>query len=382
MNDIPRSKKSILVLTLIVSWLCLTCGAGYAQPARDLTRYPFTSNSPWNHPIGSNAVYRKVPGLNQLTLGLNYHDRWTCGVYLGRKTDRVGRLYFRSDMWRKLHQGLPNSGNPWAVEENLRQGARQTPPWPANYYSTVIPGSSKASWPQDFHRATDYYYSPTFYIPAGATPSPDSDGLMAIFQPNGWVLDCYATVVLANGDIVCGMASYVNARGEGTGWSNGRRASMLPSFAGLIRDGEISSGAIKHALVCQMSRLVLEEAAVWPAYAWDTNARYRGTLPMGALLAIPGDVDVNALPLTSKGKVLAKALQNYGVYVADRGGDGGMTILAELKAHDIHWPGRDNDLNVIKNYLRWVSNNSPENRGGGGKPRRPLLSDRLALPQR
>lgn len=381
MNEIPRSEKSIFALALIVSLLFWAGGAGHAQEARDQTRYPFTSNSPWNHAIGSNAVYREVPGLNRLTLGLNYHDRWTCAVYVGRKTDRVGRLYFRSDLWRKLHQGLPNSGNPAAVEENLRRGARQTPPWPANYYSTVIPGSSTASWPRDFHRATDYYYSPTFYIPAGATPSPDSDGLMAIFQPNGWVLDCYATVVLANGDIVCGMASYVNARGEGTGWSNGRRASMLPSFAGLIRDGEITSGDIRHALVCQMSRLALQEDAMWPAYAWDTNARYRGTLPMGALLAIPGDVNVNALPLTPKGKVLAQALQNYGVYVADRGGDGGMTILAELKARDIRWPGQDNDLNIIKNHLRWVSNNSPGNRGGGGKPRKPLLTDRVAPTQ-
>jgi hypothetical protein len=374
-------KKTILFLTQIVLLLTVYFGQGAAQEARNVTLRPFTSISPWNHPIGSNAHYNPLPELDKLNLGINYHGHWTCAVYVARKTDRVGRLFFRSDMWKKLGQGLPNSGNPLTVEESLRRGAAENPPSPANYYSTVTPGSSKASWPRDFHRATDFYYSQTFHIPVGAAPSPDSDGQIAIFQPNGWVLDCYAAVVLANGDIVCGMASYVNAMGEGTGWSNGRRASMLPSFAGLLRDGEIASGDIKHALVCQISRLVLGETALWPASAWDTNARYRGSLPMGALLAIPRDIKVDALPLTASGKVLAQALQNYGVYVADRGGEGGMTILAELRARDIRWSEQDHDLSVIKKHLQWVSNNSPQNRGGGGRPWRPLDTDQLFLGQ-
>jgi hypothetical protein len=374
-------KRPILLLILIALLLAVYCGKGVAQEARNVTLRPFTSLSPWNHPLGSNARYNPLPELDKLDLGINYRGRWTCAVYVGRKTDRVGRLFFRSDMWRKLHQGLPNHGNSAAVEESLRRGAREEPPTPANYYSTVTPGSSSPSWPQDYHRATDFYYSRTFHIPLGAVPSPDSDGQIAIFQPNGWVLDCYAAVVLANGDIVCGMASYVDARGEGTGWSNGRRASMLPSFAGLIRDGEIDSGDIKHALVCQSSRLILAEKALWPAYAWDTNARYRGSLPMGALLAIPQATKVDALPLTARGKVLARALQNYGVYVADRGGDGGITILAELGAKDIRWSGQDRDLGVIKQHLQWVSNSSPQNRGGGGRPLRPIQTERLFLDQ-
>ena len=375
-------KKAIIFPTLIFLLLAVYLSQGAAQEARNVTIRPFTSISPWNHPIGSNAHYNPLPELNSLNIGINYKGHWTCAVYVAKKTDRVGRLFFRSDMWRKLHQGgLLNSGNPVTVEESLRGGARVEPQFPGNYYSTVTPGSSNPSWPPDFHRANDFYYSRTFNIPLGAVPSPDSDGQIAIFQPNGWVLDCYAAVVLANGDIVCGMASYVNALGEGTGWSNGRRASMLPSFAGLLREGEITYGDIKHALVCQISPLVLKETAMWPAYAWDTNSRYRGSLPMGALLAIPRDIKVDALPLTAQGKVLARALQNYGLYVADRGGDGGMTILAEYRAKDIRWSGQDPDLRVIKKHLQWVSNNSPQNRGGGGRPCRPLDTDQLFLDQ-
>ncbi len=120
---------------------------------------------------------------------------------------------------------------------------------------------------------------------------------------------------------------------------------------------------------------------MWPASAWDTNARYRGSLPMGALLAIPRAIKVDALPLTAPGKVVAHALQNYGMYVADRGGDGGMSVLAELQARDIRWTGQDHDLKVIKEHLQWVSNNSPQNPGGGGRPCRPLDTDRLFLGQ-
>ncbi len=370
-------KKMFVFISLCIC-LALAASKGVrAGDARDPSLQPFTSVSPWNHPIGSNAVYQGVPELERLALGINYHDHWTCAFYVARNTDRLGKLYFRKDMWQKLHDGLSNHGNPPAVEEYLRTGAQEIPPWPANYYSTVTIGSSQASWPLDFHRATDPYFSCTFHIPRGAVPSPDSDGNIAIFQPNGWVLDCYSAVVLANGDIVCGMASYINALGEGTGWSNGRRASMLPSFAGLIRDGEINSGDLRHALVCQMSRFALMDAAMWPACAWDTNSRYQGSLPMGALLAIPPGVNVAALPLSAKGKILAKALQDFGVYVADRGGDGGMTILADLNAHDIRWSNQDGDLKVIKNLLQWVRNNSPTSRGGGGKPWCPLLTDRF-----
>ena len=118
---------------------------------------------------------------------------------------------------------------------------------------------------------------------------------------------------------------------------------------------------------------ILKEAAQWPAVCWDTNAGYSGTLPMGALLAIPQSVNINSLGLTPQGLILARAMQNYGLYVADRGGSGGMTILAELKATDVRWTGQSNDLNIIKQNLKWVSNNSATTPGGGGTPIVPLL---------
>ena len=152
---------------------------------------------------------------------------------------------------------------------------------------------------------------------------------MAVFQPNGLVLDTINTVVTSDGSIVTSMASYVDAKGDGTGWVNGRRASMIPSFAGLIRTGEISSGRIPHALAALAPNSLLKTAAVWPAAAFDRSSNYAGILPMGTLLAIPSTVDIGKLGLSPQGLVIARAAQDFGVYLVDRGG-GGLSFLAEL----------------------------------------------------
>jgi hypothetical protein len=44
---------------------------------------------------------------------------------------------------------------------------------------------------------------------------------------------------------------------------------------------------------------------------------------MGALLAIPPDININNLGLSKQGIVIAQAVQDYGIYIIDRGGDGG-----------------------------------------------------------
>jgi hypothetical protein len=361
------------ITTLITFLFFLPCSAHMAcsQPAENPTSFqPFSSDSPWNHPIGSGAIYQTVSNIDTLFPCINYDNRWTSALYFANTSDRVGNLYFSNNTWGLLNQGMPNVGNPADVEVSLRASAFPAPLYPANQYSTVAPGSSDPIWPTDYHKATDSYYERSFHIPEGARPSPDADGLISIHQPNGWVLDAYAAIVLANGDIVCMMASFVDSKGKGTGWSNGRRASMLPSFAGVIRQGELSSGDIKHALACLASPTLLREEARWPAFSFDMRAGYSGSLPMGALLAIPPDTNIERLSLTAKGKVLARALQDYGMYIVDRCGSGGLIVLADLNATDIRWQGSDGDLQIIRRYLRWVSNNSETSPGGGGTPRR------------
>ncbi len=356
-----------------------------AAPARDWRTWPFSRRSPWNYPIGSAATYAPVQRLSSYPIGFNYDGRWTAAVAVATPEDPTMTMMFspnwgHTSSWSFLDRGNRNCGNSESAENYLRRYSAATPPpTVANYYSTVS-AANDHKWvlPASFRPATADWRG-EFLLPHDACPSPDSDGLLAVFQPDGWVLDIYAGVVLSGGEVVGTMASWIDARGDGTGWWNGRRASMLPSFAGLIRKGEIANGRIPHALAMQLPRQLLKREAVWPAYAFDRDSGYSGTVPMGSLLAIPPSVDIDQLGLSANGRVIARAAQDYGIYVVDRGGKGS-TILAEYGDPDIQWSARANepawwkDLEIIRDQLQRVTNNSSSNRGGGGTPRVPLAS--------
>ncbi len=341
---------------------------------RDWRYWPFSDTSPWNHPIGKLARYADIDGLGKLAAGINYDDRWTASIAIATRNDPVVPVsFYGGDLWKFLAGGGSVCRNPADDELMLRESSTPEVLFPGNFYSTISsPDSSVWILPPDYKPAATSYWR-TAYLPPGSCASPDTDGLMAVFQPNGWVLDLYEGIVLSDNSIIAAMASYVDARGDGTGWWNGRRASMLPSFAGLIRKGEIASGLIPHALAAVLSPTMLKQEAVWPAYAFDRHSGYSGTLPMGALLAIPPQVNLDALGLSREGKVIARAAQNYGVYIVDRGGEGGMTFLAELGNREIRWEGSSRtlaswqELLIIKNQLKHVTNNSAETPGGGGE---------------
>jgi hypothetical protein len=330
-------------------------------------------------PIGSKAQYAAITGISTLGVGLNYDNHWTSSVVITTTTDPLVHVLVDASLWPNnnwnfLTNGGKNCGNTAADEALIRSYvASSTAVYPANPWSTIsTPDSSQWLSPSFYHRA-DQDFASTTHLRVGACPSPDTDGLMAVFQPNGWVLDTYATIVMSNGDIVGqDVASYIDAKGDGTGWWNGRRASMIPSFAGLIRIGEISNGKIPHAISIIMSPTMLTQQAAWPAYSFDRNSGYSGTLPMGSLLAIPPSVDISSLGLTASGKVLAKALQDYGAYIVDRGGPGGFVFLAELNNPEIRWDNWRNDVTIVGHTLQLVLNNSAKTPGGGGTPRVPL----------
>jgi len=359
------------------------CTADWQPGLRDWRTWPFTRRSPWNHPIGSEAAYVAVPQLAQLPIGINYDDRWTCAVAVASAEDPLAAIRF-GDSWGPhnmlefLVDGGQVCGNTAEDEAALLAHAAGTmPPTAANFYSTCSTADDSL-WvlPESFHPA-DADWRGVVHLPDGTCASPDTDALLAVMQPDGWVLDAYGAVVTADHQLVAAMASWIDARGDGTGWWNGRRASLLPSFAGLIRNGEITAGRIPHALAALAPTTLLGRGVQWPAATIDRNSGYSGSLPMGALLAIPASVDLATLGLSPRGLVLARAAQDYGIYVVDRGGSG-LTLLAELGNTEIRWerdgdaPPAWKDLLIIRDHLQWVANNGPERRGGGGTPRRAL----------
>jgi hypothetical protein len=176
------------------------------------------------------------------------------------------------------------------------------------------------------------------------------------------VFEAYCPVVTSDRRIVC--FSYGITRSDGLleGREGGTCASLLPNHAGIIRDGELSAEQIPHAMALYLPEAHLAPAARLPALSWDWTNRYRGTIPMGARLAIPPMVDLDSSPLaTMAGRVIARAAKGYGFIAVDRNGGHGVIVKTQHNAiKDNGWlnlPDEDlrRDLSWVLAHLRIVT---------------------------
>ena len=153
----------------------------------------------------------------------------------------------------------------------------------------------------------------------------------------------------------------------------GTSATGVAAPFGILRGWEVKKTAhpIGHALnivvrareePIQMGREVW-----WPAVGMDgfayTNPDYNtGNIPYGSLWAIPpvskGGPDLDELGLTEKGKRLAEAIRDYGMYVVDAGA--GPAIRADQDFSESLKLELENTTRIIYPYVRMVLNSVPE----------------------
>lgn len=97
------------------------------------------------------------------------------------------------------------------------------------------------------------------------------------------------------------------------GWTSADAAG-LPILPGLVRYDEVAAGEIDHAI--RVTAGATQSAHLWPArhHAGSANPDLP---PMGLRLRLQADVDVSRLPAAVQ--VLARAMQRYGLIVADNG---------------------------------------------------------------
>jgi len=363
-----KTRELRMIEIVALAMMLMSLGCAQAQ-TRDARYWPFSATSAWNSPIGNGAVYATVANWSSLSGGFN-PTAWTVSVGLTTTSNSEDKLYVNTGTTTGNYAWLAAGKSGCKVSAKnaatLLSTSTQSIVFEANPYSTIGTGSenSQTIWPASYNPISADY-STSFYIPSGLCASPDTDGLLAVVQPNGWVMEAYEGITTASGDLIAGnVAGYYDLQGDGSGWQNGRRASMVPAIAGLIRTGEVKQGNIPHALAATLSPTILTEQAVWPAYAFDTNSGYAGTLPMGSLMAIPPSVNLSTLGLTASGLIVATAAQNYGVYIVDRGGTGGITFQVQYEDNDATLS--NNDATIIAKQLQQVTNNSESTPGGGG----------------
>ncbi|AWN46809.1 hypothetical protein DK419_11230 [Methylobacterium terrae] len=163
-------------------------------------------------------------------------------------------------------------------------------------------------------------------------------------------------------------------RGSGiaarTGTSEGVRAFGGSLVGGLVRREELERGEIRHAIAMAASTSQASPTRiVWPASTTDGDGRngHTGIIPMGALFAIPPQVDLDRLGLaTPEGRALARAFQEFGGYITDTAGRTVVIAYLEEGCTEAQIDRLQSDKDRILTALTMVTNNSAAHPGGPG----------------
>ena len=335
---------------------------------RDVLKWPFSSGSIWNMPIGSDADYVHAGIQRSTERGMTVDEDV---IVLTPGEEMVG-IYRNNAAWDRNKDRCK-------VEGEL-------------LFEAPIPG--------------DFVVSPDTWD--GLTPN---SGL-AVLMPDGRTIkqtQPFAHCQAGNTATSRYMFEDQDLYGEGMYGAHG--GSRLSAIGGALRVGELVPGAgpIRHVLKVNLhgrENLYYDEETGghrWPApvadggasrsYGSERTAPVVKALRMGALLALPPWMDMDSLGFeTEPGRILAETFRDYGAYVVDGTGWSVYAIITEWspegrvldefedawgfplneREKDSPW-GRDMDRIFLN--LHVVDNNGPDEVGGGGEPRAPLAPE-------
>ncbi|WP_299413451.1 hypothetical protein [Acaryochloris sp. IP29b_bin.148] len=319
-----------------------------APSSRDKFLWPFSSESIWNMPIGSDARYQAagIKPAPRLRSDEEYFFK------LNGSDPR--RPVYAPGSWRKRCRGK-------------KKFMKISLPVPDNL---IIPDARQGKTPNN---------ASAFLMPDGRTLVQLEP--LARCEPGGSI---YGWRYFPDVDIY----------EDGIGGAH--FGSGLSSIGGSIRKGELVGDApIRHALKLNLwGKKYLYYSKNIPGYRWPADRadkyaakQYGGKNPelvQGTLLAITPDITVSSLGLkTQPAKKLFHAFQDYGAYVVDDAGWNTHAIPLENSAlkefrrtygysfNSSKGPFYEDMMRVLTS-LSVVSNNTPETVGGGGEPRAPL----------
>jgi hypothetical protein len=269
-----------------------TAATTSTKPAGSGVWRPFRADSPWNTRIGANPVLD--PQSAALIDDLEVSSQWP---FFGINISGFSVPVFYA-----------TAGTP-AVRVAAELGGQGFPGINGMNGSAMVP------------------------IPAGAAPDPQSDRHMVVVSADrrlswdffgaqhsgsGWSCTLCATTDLT------GSGVRPKKQGNPTWFtSHGARACGFPLLAGLIRPEEIKAGRIEHALVIAYPHiragLYTPPASTAQARIGDEAVKTRG-IPCGGRVQLDPSINIDTLDLSRSGKIVARALQEYGAFVGDYSG--------------------------------------------------------------
>ncbi len=359
------------LMSVIFIWLsassavCRAEGGNNPESERNPWLWPFSIDSIWNTPIGSNAEYedaglrptRGVGADPRHFLELSREDPERKVIGFDRFAPKNGRCSGTTDM-NGLTVHLPDG---WTVPD-------------------IGPDNPYGLKPNSAFTFRLYGNDRVWNGPA-----------IARCDPRG-ALYMYSFVRFPDKRI------YEDLHGDGNTDTGGQGASRMSGMGGTIRVGELTGERpLRHAIKLNVWGHHLYYGDDRPGYKWPATAadhyanqpdhknRYVGKNPnlvMGTLLAVEPGVTAKKLGLRSEpARLLLKTLQGYGAYITEDSGWDVWDIIVESdvmpefeKKYGFGLESEKWEAEVLKiaPHLKIVVNNGPDSVGGGGRPLRPL----------
>lgn len=157
-------------------------------------------------------------------------------------------------------------------------------------------------------------------IPDAARPDPEEDGEMAIIDlSTGYEYDFWQARK-ERGRWSASWANRISVYSNGI-YENGlsARGAGFALLAGLVWPEELEAGKIEHALVFTYE-FTKKDAIVWPATETDGDTVSEKAIPEGARVQLDPELDLDLLDVEPWEKTIARALQEYGMFLCDDGG--------------------------------------------------------------
>jgi hypothetical protein len=155
--------------------------------------------------------------------------------------------------------------------------------------------------------------------PAAGVPAPlGGDRHVLVLQTGSCTLfELFDAERQPDGSWSAGSGAVFDLRGydlRPAGWTSADAAG-LPILPGLVRHDEVAAGEIRHAL--RFTAPLTRRAYVWPARHFASSVTDPALPPMGQRFRLRADADLSGF--SEEAWVIARALQAYGMILADNG---------------------------------------------------------------
>lgn len=159
-------------------------------------------------------------------------------------------------------------------------------------------------------------------LPADAEASPGTDGHLVVYQPSAdslwefWRFARTGGVPHAYyGGRITGVSQNPGYFTSAPGTQFGAAGTSIPLLVGLQQISELQSGSIDHVVSFAMNSP--QRGFRWPAQRGDGSGLLPTAATEGTCFRLPATLAIESLGLTSYGRMLARAVQKYGMVTTD-----------------------------------------------------------------